>query len=107
MNSVFYELELVMKMAISSKTHEEKHQTRTKKDDAWMQWFELSANDMIKLLIKSPLDSTTIDPITRSPNYHHETGKIENLSRANLCLAQIPLELDDDDLDFLRLDHLC
>ena len=47
------------------------------------------------------LDSTTIDPITRSPNYHHETDKIENL-----CLAHGPLELDDDDLDSLKLDHL-
>ena len=47
-----------------------------------------------------------IDPITRSPNYHHETGKIENLPRANLCLAHGPLELDDDDLDSLKLDHL-
>jgi hypothetical protein len=55
---------------------------------------------------RAPLESTAIDPITRSPNYHHETGKRENLSRANLCLAQSPLELDDDDLDFLKLDHL-
>ena len=47
-----------------------------------------------------------IDPIIRSPNYHYETSKIENLSRANLCLAHSPLELDDDDLDFLKLDHL-
>ena len=92
-------------MTISSKTHKE-NQTRTKKDDARMQWFELSANDTIKLLIESPLDSMTIDPITRSPNYHHEIGKIENLSRANLCLAHGPLELDDDDLDSLKLDHL-
>ena len=36
-----------------SKTLKE-NQTRTKKDDARMQWFELSANDTIKLLIKSP-----------------------------------------------------
>ena len=53
--------------------------------------------------LRAPLDSTAIDPITRSPNYHHETGKIENLSRANLCLAHGPLELDDDDLDSLKL----
>ena len=51
--SVFNELELVIKMAISSKTHKE-NQARTKKDDARMQWFELSMNDMIKLLIESP-----------------------------------------------------
>ena len=55
---------------------------------------------------RAPLDSTAIDPITRSPNYHNETGKIENLSRANLCLAHDPLELDDDDLVLLKMDHL-
>ena len=71
-----------------------------------MQWFELSTNDTIKLLIESPPDSTAIEPKTRSPNYHHETGKKENLSRENLCLAHGPLELDDDDLDSLKLDHL-
>ena len=54
MNSVFDELELVKKKTTSSKTHKEKHQTRTKKDDARMQWFELSTNDTIKLLIESP-----------------------------------------------------
>ena len=53
-NSVFDELELVIKMTISSKTHKEKNQTRTNKDDASMQWFELSMNDTIKLLIESP-----------------------------------------------------
>ena len=34
------------------------------------------------------------------------TGKIENLSRSYLCLAHNPLELDDDDLDLLKMDHL-
>ena len=48
-NSVFDELELVMKMIKNSKTHKEKL-TRTKKDDARMQWIELSMNDTIKLL---------------------------------------------------------
>ena len=47
-NSVFDELKLVIKMTISSKTHKE-NQTRTKEDDARMQWFELSTNDTIKL----------------------------------------------------------
>ena len=54
-NSVFDELELVMKMTKSSKSRKAKNQTRTKKDDARMQWFELSTNDTIKLLIESPL----------------------------------------------------
>ena len=49
MKSVFDELELVIKMNISSKNLKE-NQTRTKKDDARMQWFELSMNDTIKLL---------------------------------------------------------
>ena len=53
-NSVFDELELVMKMIKSSKSHKEKNQTRTNKDDARMQWFELSTNDTINLLIESP-----------------------------------------------------
>ena len=52
-NSVFDELKLVNKMTVSSKTHKE-NQTRTQKYDARMQWFELSTNDMIKLLIESP-----------------------------------------------------
>ena len=75
MNSVFIELELVMKMAISSKTHKGKHQTRTNKYDAKMQWFELSTNDRIKLLTREPplivrqstlqtgLPTTTMRPI--------------------------------------------
>ena len=37
MDSVFDEFELVMKMTISSKTHKEKHETRTKMYDARMQ----------------------------------------------------------------------
>ena len=52
-NSVFDELKLVIKMTVSSDTHKE-NQTRTKKDDARMQWFELSKNDTIKLLIEGP-----------------------------------------------------
>ena len=54
MKTVFDELELVMKMTISSKSHKEKNQTRTKRDDARMQWFELSTNDTIKLLTREP-----------------------------------------------------
>ena len=41
------------RLTISSKTHKD-NQKRTKKYDARMQWFELSMNDMIKLLIESP-----------------------------------------------------
>ena len=54
MKTVFDELELVMKMTISSKSHKEKNQTRTKRDDARMQRFELSTNDSIKLLTREP-----------------------------------------------------
>ena len=52
-NSVFDEHKLVIKTTISSQSHKE-NQTRIKKDDARMQWFELSMNDTIKLLIESP-----------------------------------------------------
>ena len=48
MKSVFDELKLVIKMTISSKTHKE-NQTKTKKHDARMQWFELSTNGTVKL----------------------------------------------------------
>ena len=86
----------------------DKSHIRTKKDDMpIMQRFELSLNDTIKLLTsRAPLDSTVIYPITRSPNKHHETGKKENLSRSYLCLEHIPLELDDEDLDHLKMEHL-
>ena len=56
-----------------------------------MQWFELSTNDTIKLLIESPLDSTAIDPITRSPNYHHETSKIETYQGQTFALHIVHL----------------
>ena len=69
-----------------------------------MQWFELSTNK--GTYMRAPLDRMAINPITQSPNYYHETGKIENLSRASLCLAHSPLELDDDGLDSLKLEHL-
>ena len=52
-NSVFNELKLVIKMTKRSKTHKD-NQTRTKKHDSRMQWFDLSTNDTIKLLIESP-----------------------------------------------------
>ena len=103
-NSVFDELELVIKMTKSSKTHKESKQELRN----MMQGCNgLSSLRMIRSSYSSraPLDSTTIDHITRSPNYHHETGKIENLLRAKLCLAHGPLELDDDDLDSLKMNH--
>ena len=95
MDSVFDELELVTKMTISSKTHQEKHQTRTKKYDARMQMVcALNERYDQATHLRAPRDSTTIYP------------KIENLSRANLYLAPRSIELDDDDLGFLKMDHL-
>ena len=85
----------------------DKNQIRTKKDDAndakvWAlsEWYGEGTHS------RAPLDSTAIYPITRSHNYHHETGKRENLSRSYLCLEHVPLELDDDDLDHLKMEHL-
>ena len=65
MKSVFDETELVKKKTMRYKSHKEKKQTRTKRDDARMQWFELSMNDTIKLLTREPpLDGKAIDPTT-------------------------------------------
>jgi len=63
MVSVFDELELVTKMTISSKTHKEKHQTRTKKYDARMQmvWALNERYDQATHL-RAPLERTTIYP---------------------------------------------
>ena len=105
-NSVFDELELVIKMTISSKSHKEKNQTRTKKMMQGCNGLSSLRTIRSSNSSRAPLDRTTIDPKSRSPNYHHETGKIENLSRENLCLAHDPLELDDDDLVLLKMDHL-
>jgi hypothetical protein len=45
-----------------------------------------------------------IDPNTRSPK-HYETGKKETYQDHTFAL-RIPLELDDDGLDSLKLKHL-
>ena len=74
-----------------------------------MQWCkDLSSLRMIwpSYSLESPLDSTAIYPINRFHNYHHETGKKQTLSRSYLCLAHIPLEVDDDDLVHLKMEHL-
>ena len=80
MDSVFDELELVMKLTISSRTHKEKNQPRTKKDDDAKNAMVWALNERYDQAthLRAPLDSTAIYPITQSPNYHYETGKIEN-----------------------------
>jgi hypothetical protein len=71
-----------------------------------MQRFELSLNDAIKLptrepllivrlpILKPGLTTNTMRPIRKKPYQEHTFA---------LC---IPLELDEDDLDLLKLDHL-
>ena len=71
-----------------------------------MQRFELSLNDMVKLLTsRAPLDSTVIYPITQSPNNTMRPVKWKTYQDYTFALS-IPLELDDDDTDFLKLEHL-
>ena len=72
-----------------------------------MQRFELSSTDMDKLLTRGLLliERQTI-LYTGLPNKCNETGKRETLSRTYLCLAHIPLELDDDELVHLKMEHL-
>ena len=78
--SVFDELELITMKTISSKNHIEKNQIRTKKDDDARMQMVCALNERYDQAthLRAPLDSTAIDPITRSPNYHQETGKMEN-----------------------------
>ena len=69
-----------------------------------MQRFELSPNDTNKLLTREPLlivrlsilnpVSHTMRPVRKKPYQEHTFA------------LRIPLELDGDDLDLLKLDHL-
>jgi hypothetical protein len=70
-----------------------------------MQRFELSLNDTIKLLTRDPLLivrlsilkpglPNTVRPVRKKPYQDHTFD------------LRIPLELDDDGLDFLKLKHL-
>jgi hypothetical protein len=71
-----------------------------------MQRFELSPNDTIKLLTREPLlivwlpillpglKTNTMRPVRKKP-YQDHTFALRN-----------PLELDNDDLDLLKLHHL-
>jgi hypothetical protein len=65
-----------------------------------MQMFEISPNDKIRSR-ERPLIVwlSTYKPVSQQT---HETGKRENLSRTSFSL-RIPVELDDDDLDILRI----
>jgi hypothetical protein len=50
-------------------------------------------------------DQYGIKPITRSPNKHLETGKIENISRSSFALC-IPLDLDDGGHALPKVEYL-
>jgi len=54
--------------------------------------------------LRAPLDSTAIDPITRSPKSMRPV-KWKTYQDHTFALS-IPLELYDDDLDSLKLDPL-
>ena len=55
--------------------------------------------------LESPLDSTTIYPINRSPNYTTRPVRKKPYQEQTLTL-RIPLELDDDDLDLNKMERL-
>jgi hypothetical protein len=71
-----------------------------------MQRFEISLNDTIKLLTREPLlivrppilspglTTNTMRPVRKKPYQEHTFS------------LRIPLELDDDRLVFLKLEHL-
>ena len=100
-------LSLSWRLTHALNPHMDKNQIRTKKDDMpSMQRFELSLNDMVKLLTsRAPLDSTVIYPITQSPNNTMRPVKGITYQEHTFALS-IPLELDDDDLDHLKMEHL-
>jgi hypothetical protein len=70
-----------------------------------MQWFELSPNDTIKLLTREPLLIARL-PILKPglPNTMRPVRK-KTYQYYTFALC-IPLELDDDVLDLLKLDYL-
>ena len=73
---------------------------------ARMQRFELSLNDTVKLLTsRAPLDSTVTYPMTRSPSITMRPVKDKTYQDHTFAL-RIPLELDDDDVVFLKMEHL-
>ena len=70
-----------------------------------MQRFELSLNDTVKLLTREPLLIVRLSILNPVSHQHHETGKRETYQDHTFAL-RIPLELDDDDLVLLKLEHL-
>ena len=73
---------------------------------ARMQRFELSSNDTVKLLTsRAPLDSTAIYPKPGLPTNNMRPVKEKTYQEQTFAL-RIPLELDDDDLDLLKMERL-
>jgi hypothetical protein len=70
-----------------------------------MQRFELSPNDMIKLLTREPLLTVRL-PILK-PDLPNSMRPVRKKPYQDHTFAlRIPLELDDDGLVSLKLDHL-
>jgi hypothetical protein len=71
-----------------------------------MQKFELSLNDMIRLLTREPLLIVRL-PILKTglPNTMRLVRK--KPYQDHTFALRIPLEIDDDDLVSLKLDRLC
>ena len=70
-----------------------------------MQRFELSSNDTVKLLTREPLLIVRLSILNPVSHQHHEASKRETYQDHTFAL-RIPLELDDDDLVLLKLEHL-
>jgi len=84
----------------------DKSQITTKKDMmAMMQRFEQSLNDTVELLTsRASLDSTVIYPKPGLPNNMRPIK--EKTYQEQTFALRIPLELDNDDLDLLKMEHL-
>ena len=85
----------------------DKSQIMTKKDDAKdaKVWALSERYDQVTHL-RAPLDSTAIDPKPGLPTKNMRPVKEKTYQEQTFALRN-PLELDDDDLDLLKLEHLC
>ena len=86
--------------------HMDKTKQSTKYDDASMQRFELSPNDVTELLIREPLlivRLSILNPVSHTHNVRPAKGKTYQYYT---FVLSIPLELDVDDLALLKMERL-
>jgi hypothetical protein len=84
----------------------DKTQIKTKKDDAKYAKFELSPNDTIKLLTREPLLIVQIPILQPGLTTNTKRPVRKKTYKEHTFALRIPLELDDDGVVSLKLEHL-